>query len=149
MARTFEKAGEALVKSSLTSGRYGSGYTTEEIFEKMIELNYRKTGIINLKVLTDQSMRRLEPSLAEFLKARFFLKLDYATIAQKENTTQRTVFRKIERGIEKLYESFVSFGFTGKRFDIEYANEPLIQREKQRITEKLLGEENQVYSKSS
>ncbi len=148
MARTFEKAGDNLVKSSLTSGRYGLGYTTEEIFEKMIELNYRKTGIINLKVLTDQSLRRIDTSYANVLKARYFLKLDYATIAQKENTTQRTVFRKVERGIEKLCESFAFFGFTASRFEREYADEPLIQREKTKILERL-SNENQDYSKSS
>ena len=110
-ARSFDRAGSALVKSSLITGNYGSGYTTEELFERMIELNYRKSGIVNLKVLTDQALRRIEPLLANVLQARFFLKLDFETIAQKENIARRTIFRKVERGMEKFYENRIpSFG---------------------------------------
>lgn len=148
MAKAFEKASNVLVDSSLITGMYGNGHTTEELYEKMIDLNYRKMGIINLKALTDMGLKRIEPSLVNVLTGRFFLKLDNATIAEKEKISMRTVFRKIDRGIEKLCDTFASLGFTAKRLDIEYADEPLILREKRRVQEKIL-QEKESYSKSS
>ncbi len=132
MAKVLEKAGTALVKSSLMTGHYARGYTTEELYEKMIEINYRKVGIINLKVLTDQALRRIETSLAEALRAKFFQGLDVDMIAEEKGVTTRTVFRKIERGIEKLYEQISALGFDGERLDMEYSDEPLIMHEKKR-----------------
>lgn len=149
MAHSLEKAGEALIKSGLSGGSMACGYTTEELFERMIEINYRKTGIINLKVLVEQGLRRIIPEFANVLKARFFLNLDAESIAERESVNKRTVFRRIERGLDKLYGVFCHLGFDGKRLDREYIDEPLILNEKERIRNKLSLSESNVYSKSS
>lgn len=149
MAQSFEKAGEALIKSGLAGGNLAYGYTTEELFERMIEINYRKTGIINLKVLVEQSLRRIIPEFSRTLKAKFVMSLDVETIAQNEGINKRTVFRRIERGLDALYDVFCRLGFDGKRLDKEYADEPLVLNEKERIKKRLQSDEQTVYSKSS
>lgn len=148
MTRSLEKAGEALVRAGLGGGHFALGYTTEELFEKMIDLNYRKTGIINLKVLLEQSLRRISPALANVLKAKFILKLDTSIIAEKENVSTRTVFRRTQRGLLSLYEVFVSLGFDDETLDREYKNEPLLLKEKARVMKKV-ERESDSYSKSS
>ncbi len=151
MARSMEKASEALVRAGLTGGHFALGYTTEELFEKMIDLNYRKTGIINLKVLLEQALRRIPAEIADVLNAKFILKIDTAMIAEREKVSTRTVFRRIDKGIQSLYRVFCSLGFDGETLEREYKNEPLLLKEKARVMKKIQkeNENTKAYSKSS
>ena len=66
------------------------------ISQKIIDLSQRKVTIINLKVLIDDILKTLSKKDAAVLIEKYIDCLKIKEIAQRENLSVRTVFRRIE-----------------------------------------------------
>lgn len=121
----LDKVRDCLVRSGLGGGNYNRGLTNEELFEKIIEINYRRLGLINVKVLVDEGLRRLPESVREVLKARYF-DGNIDEYEKKHGICKRTVFKRLEKAVGRLSEIFVKLGYDEKKMNLEYNDEPLL-----------------------
>lgn len=128
----FDNARESLIRCGL-GGRYNRrGWSNEELFERIIELNYRRLGLINVKVLVDEGLRRLPMSVREILIARY-IEGSLDEYEKKHAICKRTVFKRLDKAIVLLAEIFVALGYDEKKMELEYKDEPLLTRVGKRL----------------
>ena len=121
---------------------YYFGYSAEEfssvdVFNNIIELMNRKNQLINLKLIVDSAIERLD----ETDKKVIFLKMNY-NISMKEfcgvlGFKQRTAFRRIERAFFNLTDAFNKSKYQQKLLDI-MQEEKWIDEIRQEVTERRL-----------
>lgn len=141
MVQLLDNARDNLIKTGLGVGYNRWHMTNEELFDKMISLNYRRLGLINAKVLVDEGIRRLPERLRGAIIARFFTE-DLDGYAKECGICMRTAFKRVESAIEKLAEIFKNLGYGEKKLNLEYKDEPLLTKVGKRL-------EILYYSKSS
>lgn len=123
--KELDNARDCLVRSGLGGGNYTRGLTNEELFERIIEINYRRLGLINVKVLVDEGLRRLPEPVREVLTARY-IDEDIDSYEKKHDICKRTVFKRLEKAIVLLSEIFAKLGYDEKKMNLEYEDEPLL-----------------------
>lgn len=139
LVKEFDNTRENLLKSGI--GVYlGRRLTNEELFEKIIDVNYRRLGLINVKVLVDEGMRRLPQKARDTLIARY-IQQDVNAYCEANGVSKRTFFRRLDSAIRRLVEVFISLGYDERKINLEYKDEPILVSIKNRL------EAN--YSKSS
>ena len=131
LVEEFDNARENLLKSGI--GVYlGRRLTNEELFEKIIDVNYRRLGLINVKVLVDEGMRRLPQKAREVLQARYMDK-SVNTYCEAKDVSKRTFFRRLDSATRRLGEVLISLGYDERKILLEYKNEPILIRIKERL----------------
>ena len=136
----MDNARDGLVRCGFGGG-YNRGLSNEELFEKIIKLNYRRLGLINVKVLVDEGLRRLPQSVREILEARYFEE-DLEGYQNRHGICKRTVFKRLDKATYLLSEVFIKLGYDEKKMNLEYKDEPLLTKVGKRL-------EILYYSKSS
>lgn len=121
----LDNARDNLIKCGLGGGYNRRGWTNEELFERIIELNYRRLGLINVKVLVDEGLRRLPISVREIIIARY-VDGNIDEYEKKHAICKRTVFKRLNKAIVLLGEVFAKLGYDEKKMNLEYEDEPLL-----------------------
>ncbi len=109
------------------------GLTNEELFDRMLTLNYRMHGLVNLKVLVDQGLSKLPKIYAEVVEGMYLGKEDVLAMAERFGVKPRTIYRRIDKGVELLSKKFAGLGYTPEKFEWEYKEEPLLDIVKKRL----------------
>lgn len=122
----MEAVRSTLIMYGLGNNHEYKGMSSEELFEKMIALNYRMHGLVNLKLLLEEGLKKVPRELAEVLSGKFIKNKDVNEMAEKMGVSDRTVYRMIKRGIEKLSNVFYTMGYNSEVFEKEYNEEPLL-----------------------
>ena len=122
----MEAVRSTLIMYGLGNNHEYKGMSSEELFEKMIALNYRMHGLVNLKLLLEEGLKSMQRELAEVLSGKFIKNKDVAEMAEKIGVSERTVYRMIKRGIENLAKIFYDLGYNSQVFEKEYNEEPLL-----------------------
>lgn len=133
----MESARETLIMGGLGSvGRF-RGMDNEELFDKIIFLNYRMQGIVNLKLLVDEAMRKVNPLYAEVTRMKYFDKITVSDIAKALNLSERGVYGRLKNAEKYIAEQMVVLGYDAEKFEYEYKEEPLVQSVKKGLEKKL------------
>ncbi len=88
-----------------------------EVADKLIELGERKIVLINLKVLTENALKKCDRILAKMLIAKYFSRKKSREICEMVSIPTRTYFRKIKEA-ERAFEQALSvLGFAHDELD--------------------------------
>lgn len=139
--RYLEKKCDAIDKF-INNHAFYFGYSSAEygsidVFNNIIELMARKNQLINLKIIVDNAINKLD----EVDKKVIFLKMKY-NISMNEfcgilELKQRTAFRRIERAFFNLTEIFNKSKYRDKLLNI-MESEDWIMEIKDEVTQKRL-----------
>ena len=80
-------------------------YGAEDVCNNIIELMQRKNQLINLKIIIDESLKKLAEEDKKILYLKMNYKISMAEICGILNLKERTAFRKVERAYENLTSS--------------------------------------------
>ena len=140
----MKSARATLVMSGVGRFNYFRGMTNEELYDKLILLNYRMQGIVNLKVLTELAIDRLAEPYRSVMSEIHLSKVSIADYASRHFITKRTVYNYLKRGFRLFCAELCNMGYTPEKFEMEYKEEPLLELVKKRLNNK-----NNQSSKSS
>lgn len=88
---------------------------TEFVANKMISLIERKKFLINIKILVDNILKRMDNGIARVLVLKYVDKIKAETASQILGISIRTFFRKIGIGIEQFSRQLSAFGYTPEK----------------------------------
>lgn len=104
LSTIVETIDKMVKKISIGSFTYNSKSNTNTLtqFESIIELNNRKEKLINLKVYVDMTLSKLSVKDLEVLSLGYIDGLSVEEIAETQNVSVRTIFRRRKCAIEKF-----------------------------------------------
>jgi len=117
---------------------YSSGYSTDMLYDKMLEVIDRKKGLVNIKVLVDRAMSMLPVKDYEILKLRYFDGVDAMQSAEVLGLNDRTYFRRLNKALSAFMFNVKREGYDVERIKREYKNESFIVALYQRLLKKSL-----------
>lgn len=82
------------------------------VAEKIIELSERKVRLINIKVLTEESLKKCDRKLAELLIYRYIDGDRSEDIAKRLDLSERTYFRRLNQAEDQFLHNFAVKGFS-------------------------------------
>lgn len=106
-------------KTALASGVYNKQnfYTNDvlSVSERIIGLSERKVTLINLKLLTEDCIKKINPNDAKILIARYFDGEKRREMADRLGIDIRTAFRRIERAEISFAKTLRMKGYDDER----------------------------------
>lgn len=106
-------------RTALASGIYNKqsffSNDTMSVSERIIDLSERKVTLINLKLLTEDCLKKISESDARILIARYFDGEKRREMAERLGVDIRTVFRKIERAENSFGKALHMKGFDDEK----------------------------------
>ena len=114
----------------------GQNYYLNNIFtvsQKMIDLSERKVTLINIKVLVEEALKKIDPEDAEILIEKFFDGVKTREIVELHEISMRTAFRKIDSAIKSFASALVLKGFDDLRLEKMLQNEHWILQVHERL----------------
>jgi len=103
------------------------------LYEQILRYNDRKIGLYNMKYLIEEGIRRSGVMSDGFLRARYLLGKSAAEIASQKDTSLRTCYRQLQRGLEAFTSALERMGFDKKCLLKEFGNEPLFSSMLKRV----------------
>ena len=88
---------------------------TEFVANKMIALMERKKFLINIKILIDNILKRIDDDVARILVLKYIDKIKAETASQILGISIRTFFRKIGMGLDQFSRQLQAFGYTPEK----------------------------------
>ena len=85
--------------------------STLENAEKIINLIQRKKLLINLKVLIENIMSKIDANNARLLVLKYFDRLNTEVMIEVLSMTRRTFFRRVDRALEQFGNELVASGY--------------------------------------
>lgn len=98
-----------VITQSVSSGR--NNLTTLENAEKVINLIQRKKLLVNLKVLIDNSLSKLDKNCARILIMKYVDKLKPELAMQILELSRRTYFRRIDSAVDSFATELSNLGY--------------------------------------
>lgn len=140
--RYLERIAGAIDKMVESSGIHsrdmsGVAFSNNNILslaEKMIDLSERKVKLINLKVLTENTLEMCGESFANILISKYLDGKRNADISQENNLSLRTYFRRLNDAEERFEQVLARKGFTYEKLDEYLKNEKWIMEVKNRLS---------------
>lgn len=124
-----------------------SNYALNNIYylaDKLIELGERKIKLINLKVLTEDCLKKCGDNFAKILIAKYIDQKTNGEAAKLLNLAQRTYFRRLNDA-EKKFEAVMALkGFDTNRLEKYLSSEKWIMEIKDRLDVLHSGQEFEV-----
>ena len=121
----------------------------QESAERIINLIQRKKLLINLKVLIEKTLAKMNSEVARILVLKFFDKLKPEICMQVLNVTRRTYFRRVNSAIDEFGEMLENFGYTenvlSKMLDKENWIKEYYNNYKQQAQKKYENEKNDEF----
>lgn len=105
---------------------YYSAFTNngvENLADKIIELSERKVKLINIKVLTEKTLEKMEKESAQLLIEKYIDNDKSETIAQRHNFPMRTYFRRQSQAEDAFTAYLALQGFCEERLNEYLAGE--------------------------
>ena len=119
---------EALQESRMKMATQGfSHYGTEALYDKISAVNYRMQGIVNLCVLTRDTLKALGILHGEVLTLRHFKGWDMPDLAEYFETSVRNVYRRYDRALELFYSRLSAAGFGEHWLEREFGDDNLVK----------------------
>jgi len=134
--KIIEKRASTLVP---TSAIYGSNYyNTFSEMNKVIDLTERKDKLLNLFVIIENLLDYLTDDERKIAVLKFVQKNTTEDIAKEMNTTDRTIYRKTNKIIEKLAIYMLNQNWTTEFLKSQIGREPWIEESfrKKKLAEK-------------
>ena len=98
----------------------------EDLADKIIELSERKVKLINIKVLTENTLEKMEESSAQLLIEKYIDNDKSEIIAQRHNFPMRTYFRR-QKQAEDAFTAYMALqGFSESKISEYLAGEAWI-----------------------
>lgn len=114
---------------------YRTSQSAEQLMNKIIDHIYRKEGLINLKVITEQIIKCMKAEYVELLELKFLKNTKFHEIADSLNISLRTVFRHYDKALNQFSCYLKLKGFTDEMLEAEYKDDPYIDKIKAKIAE--------------
>lgn len=111
-----------VLEFGLNSGRYYGFDKTFNDTQKIIELTDRKVTLINLKVLINKILVKMDDVLCKILTLKYIDKMSNETIIKVLNLSRRTYFRKLTQAINSFANLLLVNGFN-KETAIDFLGE--------------------------
>ena len=106
------------------------------VAEKMIDLGQRKVTLINLKILVENSLKKIDAKDAEILIEKFFDGVKTRELVEIHGMSMRTAFRKIDSAVKSFASALVLNGFDDLRLEKMLKNEHWILQVHERLLAK-------------
>lgn len=140
LERVSQAIDKIVVKSGLSSGNvYGQNYLYNNVLsisQKIIDLSERKVTLINLKVLTEGIFKKLKAEDVAILVEKYVDGRKYKDIAERNNISLRTVYRRLDSAEEFFARILLARGFTPEKLSVMLENEKWILSAFNHIKEK-------------
>lgn len=114
----------------------GQNYFYNNIFavsQKMIDLSERKVTLINLKILVEETLKKIPAEDAEILIEKFFDGVKIRELVERHDISMRTAFRKLEGATKSFASVLVAKGFDDERLKDMLKNEHWIMQVYERL----------------
>lgn len=100
----------ALASSNIVGQNYFYN-NTYSVSQRIIDLSERKITLINLKVLIEDTLCKIDPKEAKILIFKYVDKLKSREIAPKMGIALRSVFRKLESAEQSFKSELIASGY--------------------------------------
>ncbi len=95
------------------------------IYERLIALEQRKTGLYNMKYIIEEALRKSKSTTFSLLNDRYLQKKEMSDLVRERDVSLRTLYRQLAKGLEDFTFALERGGFDKKRLIREFGNEPL------------------------
>ena len=95
--KDYDSAFRARLQSSFMSAHLQRGVTTEKLVQEMLDINGRKLAMLQLKEIVERAAGSIPTELSNILVLRFVKGKTFQEIADIENISVRTAFRRFDR----------------------------------------------------
>ena len=114
-----------VVKKSINSSFYNNGRfnSTYECANEIMNLTERKVNLINLKVLTEKVLQKLEPLQRKVLTLTYIDNVSRDDICEVLEISTRSYFRKKADGLKSFGKTLVSMGYDAKKIHSTFESE--------------------------
>ena len=116
-----------ILKTALNS--YHFSLDTNDVYQtsnKLIELGERKVTLINLKVLVEEMLSKLDSKDADILICRYIENMKFKDIALEKGIGIRTVFRRLDRAEDMFSKKLLNLGYSSLKLKNMLRNETWI-----------------------
>ncbi len=148
--RNLEKVANSIDKCINTCAAASISYDgdTLELMDAMLELIKRKERIINLKVVVDEVLDKLEPKEKKVLLLRFVDKVKFEDLSKELGCCSRTAFRCYDHAIWSFDRECEKCGYGPEWLSRRYENDIFVSKILDRVIEKSFAtnhQESNVY----
>ena len=106
------------------------------ISQRIIDLSDRKVTLINLKLLIEDALKKMNSEDAKILIERYLDGTKRRVLAEKQGVSIRTVFRQIEKAEISFNKNLLCMGYSPTRLEKMLCNETWIKSVYDRISKK-------------
>ena len=141
---------EMLEESRLRMAHGGfSVPASEELFQRIIDINYRIEGIMNIKVITQTALKNLAVCYRDILRLRHVEGRSIAELADYEGTSVRNCFRRYDRALTAFFREIVKLGYSEEKLNREYISDSLVMNIYRRANGKIFSKDVREKDKNS
>lgn len=115
---------------------------TLEVTDKIIELSERKVKLINLKLLTEGALQKMNEKDAQILIARYFDNLAPEEIMQRYSISRRSFFRHVQDGEAAFELACATLGYPIPKLESYLESEEWIKQVRSSLRQKSAGEKD-------
>lgn len=137
-----------ILKSALNSFNVsGQNYFYNNVFsisQKLLDLSDRKITLINLKILTEETLTEIDELSAKILIEKYFDSVKSKEIASNHNFSMRTLFRKILKAEKTFYSRLQAKGYDVSKIEELLKHETWIYN----VYDRLSGKDDQEFTLS-
>ena len=119
---TISNSIDDIVKKTSLNG-FGVSLNTKYSAEKIIELTYKKQTLINLKILIEDSLSKLNDADIKILTLFYIDGVTAKNLSTMYNINIRTFFRRKSMALSKLFEMFKQCGYSKEKLENDLKNE--------------------------
>lgn len=116
-----------VMKSALNCGNIiGQNYHHNNVLtisQKIIDLSERKVTLINLKILIEEVLSKMDTKDARLLIEKFFDGAKSRELAEGHNLSMRTLFRKLDGAMESFASRLKMLGYNDSKIEKMLENE--------------------------
>jgi len=117
------------------SGSRNSCYSTEQLINKIIDQIYRKQGLINLKVITEEVIKCMNKEYVELLELKYLRGKKFQDIADALGISLRSVFRYYDKALHQFSCILRLKGYDDAWLISEYEGETYLDKIRAKIEE--------------
>ena len=123
----LEKITEAIDNLVLTRAINSHNYNTNNevlyVADKIINLTQRKIKLINLKVLVDKVLNKMDKEEAKILILKYLYEFNTEKLMESLGVKERSIFRKINEAIVSFSTICEKYGFNSEKLYDTYKDE--------------------------
>lgn len=131
-----------------TNSIYSCPESSLRQMEKVIDLGERKLRLLNILSLIRELISNLDERSYEIITMKYFNRMKTETISTKLSLEERSVYRRINRAIEKAAKALFAMGFSSDSISKTITGEGWIREIYQKSMEQLLVNNRRAKSNS-